>query len=155
MDPKKTSKDQPDEIAALNHIISLTDPKEIQTFVKGEPREGLLDAAAARINELKKQGEQPGPITQETHEFKGPGVEGIKDGGQGSGVGIQKTEILTGSDIIEEIDEADQAKADDAEKKDAALKAEQDKAKEAAALPRNYVTGEDVIKSLRAKGHKI
>ena len=143
----KTSKEHTND-EAINQIIAFTDPKDVQAFVIGESREDLLDMAAARINELKKQGEEPGPITQEIQEFKGPGVEGTKGAEQGP-------EILTGSDIIKEIDEADQAKSDEAEEKDAALKSEQDKAKAAAALPRNYVTGEDVIKALRAKGHKI
>ncbi len=144
------SKDIVDEIAAENAIKAIEDPKELQMFIKGEQREGLLDVAAFRLNVLKnqtKQGEQPGPITQPTADFK-TGIQGTK---------AETTEArpVTGNDVVEAIDKADTKRANEAERRDAEAKAREQKAKADAAGPRDYVTGEDVVKSLREKGHKI
>lgn len=142
----KLSKDIIDDVAAENAIVAIEDAKELQAFIRGEQREHLLDKAAYRLNVLKapKQGEQSGPITQQASDFKGPGVEGTKSQG-----------LITGSDIVEQIDKADEQRVNAAERKAAEDKAAADRAKEAATGPRTYVTGEDVIKSLREKGHKI
>ena len=140
----KRSKDIVDEVDVLNELLAMATEKDIRDFIKGDDRDSVMDAAMARINELlqkaqPKQGEQPGPITQQTSEFKSSGVEGTK--------------VITGDDVIDSLDEA-------AEKKASAI-AEQDEAEdarketEAAAKEKTYITGEDVIRSLRAKGHRI
>jgi len=154
----RLSKDILDYIKVENAIKSIMDPKELQAFIKGERREHVLDIAAFRLNALKpKQGEQPGPITTMTHEFKGSGVEGTKavipDIPQ-SAIRNPKSHI-TGNDIVKEIDLADEKKALDFERQATEEKAVIDKAKQDAAVPRNYVTGEDVIKKMRAEGKQI
>lgn len=78
----KLSKDILDDVEAKIAIEAIEDAMELQAFIKGERREALLDVAVFRLNVLKsaieKQGEQTGPFTKETHEFKGSGVEGTK-----------------------------------------------------------------------------
>lgn len=144
---EKFSKDILDYIAAENAIKAIEDAKELQVFIKGEQRESLLDIAAYRLNVLRgqpKQGEQSGPITQEVRDFKGPAIEGGKFSGP-----------VTGSDIVAEIDKADEKRQNAEERRLAEEQAAIDKAKDAAAGPRNYVTAEDVIKRMRAEGKKI
>jgi len=142
----KHSKEILDDVEAKNAILAIQDAAELQAFGKGEQRDDLLDLVVFRLNVLKaetqhKQGEQQGPITQQTHDFKGSGVEGKKH--------------ITGEDIVKEIDEADAKKAADLERRDAEALAAAEKAKLEAAGPRSYVTAEDVIKKMRAEGKKI
>ena len=87
---KNSSKDLSDE-EAFNALVALETEKEIRAFTKGEERDLIMDAAVARINELsvqgtgvrgqgvekQKQGEQSGPITKSTGDFK-VGIEGTK-----------------------------------------------------------------------------
>ena len=67
------TKDGPEFISVMK------DEAEILAFIEGDERKTVIDAANKKIAELRgpKQGEQTGPITQKTAEFKG-GVEGTK-----------------------------------------------------------------------------
>ncbi len=134
---------------ALEAIPALKTIEEINAFIAGEERDEVVAAAQIRTQELEqsKQGEQPGPMTQKTADFKA-GIEGAK---------AAPPEIVTGSDIVEAIDKADEKRVNAAER----AAAEAEAAANKAALsgkphkPQDVVTCEDVIKTLREKGHKI
>lgn len=81
-------------------IVEFETPEEVLSFIKGDKRKTALNIADTRLKELGHEGLKQGQvnkITDNSKDFKAPGVEGKKD----------------------------------------------------------YVTGEDVIKELRKKGHKI
>lgn len=158
----KHSKDLEDEVSVLNELLSFETEKEIRAFIKGEGRESVLDAAQERINEIirksprpggerpgegasspgdiPKQGQEPGPITKNTAEFKGSGVEGTK--GQ-----------VRGEDVIEELDKVAGEKAAEALRKSAVE--ETAKEAEAAAKPKAHVTIDDVLARMRSEGRKV
>ncbi len=137
--------------AAIEAVSALMIIEEINAFIEGDDRSEVIAAAQIRTQELEgakpKQGEQPGPITQQTADFKG-GIEGAK---------AAPPEILTGSHIVEAIDKADEKRVNAAERRDAEAKAAADKAALSGnpRKPEDVVTCEDVIKTLREKGVKI
>ncbi|MDH4164745.1 MAG: hypothetical protein OEW15_18955 [Nitrospirota bacterium] len=125
----KHSKDILDEVAALYEINEIDNEKDLRAFIKGETRDELLSAAEWRINALRpKQGEQIGPITQRTDDFK-TGVEGTKS--------------LTMESIVGPIDEAAAKKADE----DYRASIEAEKARAAGTFVSKHVTIEDVLKN--------
>jgi len=72
-------------------IAEMISAEEINAFIAGDERKTVLDAAAAKIKELAglKQGEQAGPITKDTHDFKD---------------GVQKTKsFVTCEDVIDKM----------------------------------------------------
>ncbi len=147
---------------AIEFIELLDTIEEINAFTEGDDRNDVIASAQIRQQELeeagkmKKQGEQPGPITHETHDFKGSGIEGTKDAAVIPQSAIRNPKLhITGSDIVEAIDKTDEKKSLEFERQAAEEKAAADKAKQDAAVPRSYVTGEDVIKKMRAEGQKI
>jgi hypothetical protein len=142
------SKDILDEVETLNAIQAIETEKDLRAFIKGESRESLLDAAQFRINALRpKQGEQSGPITQKTQEFK-VGIEGTK------GVYTHNPRnVITGHDIIDGLDKAAFAHAQDVQR--SIMEAESAKDAKAAAEPKAHVTIEDVLAAQRAEGRKV
>lgn len=97
---EKKSKDVKKVGDAQIKIMEFNFPEDILEFIKGDERKSVRDTADTRLKELKHEGLKPGQvkkITDDSKDFKGPGVEGKK----------------------------------------------------------SYVTGEDVLKTLREKGHKI
>ncbi len=143
----KEMKKKQDAIEVIEKIPTI---EEVNAFIDGEERNEVVAAAQIRIQDLEaknpKQGEQTGAMTQTTSDFKS-GIEGTK--------AAVPAPIVTGSDIVEAIDKTDEKRASAADRAAAEEKARVDKAKADAAGPRNYVTGEDVSKTLRGKGHKI
>jgi hypothetical protein len=82
----KKSKDMAAD-AAVSVIRGFKSSAELRAFVsENEDRVTVLKAAEAKMADLvksegeahTKQGEQSGPMTQETSEFKSSGVEGKK-----------------------------------------------------------------------------
>jgi hypothetical protein len=74
----KTSNDYSAE-EAIRRIEKMEIEKELLTFTAGEERKTVVAAAETRLAELRpKQGEQKGPITQETSDFK-EGIQGAKN----------------------------------------------------------------------------
>ncbi len=144
------SKEMKKKQDAIEVIEKIPTVEEVNAFIDGEERNEVIAAAQIRIQDLEaknpKQGEQTGAMTQTTSDFKS-GIEGTK--------AATPTPIVTGDDIVAVIDKADEKRANAAERRDAEAKAREQKAKADAAGPRSYVTGEDVIKALREKGHKI
>jgi hypothetical protein len=101
------SKDETKTRNAIKAINAMDTLDAVNAYIAGEDRPDVLDAAQVQIefienqgqsspsdapspapptgggatsgeDEKAKQGEQPGPITQKTDEFKGPGVQGTK-----------------------------------------------------------------------------
>jgi hypothetical protein len=197
------SKDQKSKnaIKAINDMESV---EAVQTYIAGDDRPDVLDAARVQIEFIEKtspspqpsptgsegdtsaqtsapevppsaaiasgagdplkQGEQSGPITRETADFKG-GIQAVKSYVTGSDIvaAIDKederkaalqastAEMVTGQDVIASIDAADEKRARAAERK----AAEDAAALKAGTVVKDYVTAEDAIRQMRAEGKKI
>ncbi len=154
----KLCKDISDDIAAEAALLEFTSAKELQAFMKGEQREFLLDKAAFRMNHLKqpKQGEQTGPITQTTADFKG-GVQGTKGSDDTSSIVPRDASLgsITGQDIVGAIDERDEKLAIEAAVRTASSGSSEDKSAAQVRKERGIVSGEDVVAKLRAEGKAI
>jgi len=148
------SKDILDEVEALNAIQAIETEKDLRAFIKGESREPMLDAAQFRINALRpKQGEQLGPITQKTSEFK-VGIDGTKDVSDTPHFALRTPHsVVTGHDIIDGLDKAAFAHAQEVQR--SIMEAESAKDAKAAAEPKAHVTIEDVLAAQRAEGRKV
>lgn len=122
------------EVDSIKRIKKINSIEKIDSFIEGDDRTSILDAAEKQkkrlngsnssngsIESAPKQGEQPGPITQKTSDFK-EGIEGTKK----AGIGDQ--ELGVGKETNPQPPTTD---------------------------TRSYITGEDVIKTLREKGKKI
>jgi hypothetical protein len=146
-----------DEVEAHNAILAIEDARELQAFIKGERRETLLETAAYRLNFLKgfnselrtpnsalaKAGEQTGPITHQTADFKGPGVQGTK------------SDIITGASVVEELDNAALQRATEAAVQANKTEASATKTEAEIRREKGIVTCEDVVAQLREKGKTI
>jgi len=63
-------------------ILELDTPDEVLAFIDGEDRKTVLKIADERLKELGHDGLKDGQdtkITDDSKDFKGPGVEGKKD----------------------------------------------------------------------------
>lgn len=136
-------------IEAIAQIKNFKTFQELKAFISdNEDRSTVLKAAEAKESEIKtelaakekaKQGEQPGPITQITSDFKD---------------GVQRTKELSGSDIISAIDKADLKKSE-ALAVEAQKREKEREEKKAGSRPEGVVTCDDVIKKMRTEGKKI
>jgi hypothetical protein len=94
-------------------IAEMTEPEGIRSFVSGDERKTVIDAAHKRIIELIGKSGETGPITEARNDFK-VGVQGVKSTDN------------TDGEVPEPIPVA-----------------------------KSYVTCEDALKNLRAKGYKV
>jgi hypothetical protein len=202
------SKDEAKTKNVFKTINAMDSADAINSYIAGDTREDVLDAARLQIeilanqgtgdggtvgtdketverqgdgshSALAKQGEQTGPITQQTSEFKGPGVQGTKSdtetrrrgdgepdketvgqGDKGSPLPIGKraegegahTGPLAGQDIIEALDDEALKKARAIAVKDAAAGDPITKTVAEVRRSKGIVTCEDVLEKQRREG---
>ncbi len=173
----KLSKDIENEQEAIGRFHAIGTEKEVRAFVKGDQRDAVMDAAAARINELKageegkKQGETD-RLTKHTGDFKGPGVEGMKSavappstGGVGEGAASKsdqasdlshsalRTPHLSGEAVVDALDKTALKQTRDREiQAREAEKKNEGKSAELIRRAKSIVTCDDAIEQMRKEG---
>ena len=166
------SKDEVKTRNAIKAINAMDAIDAVKSYIEGEDREDVLDAAQVQIEFIEnqgsgdgvqgagttsppspqsspsggedgkpKQGEQDGPITQKTDEFKGGGVQGTKEQGPGSPAsgtgGVQGSEIPQSEIRNPQLNEGEDSKSDIIPE-----------TRTPNPGPRTTLTGQDVIEAL-------
>jgi len=73
-------------------IAEMMDPEEIRSFISGDERKTVIDAAHKRIIEMMGKPGETGPITETKSDFK-DGVQGVKSDTPHSGIRIPKSYV--------------------------------------------------------------